>query len=74
MSATAVVATEHAVTRPTPKRNVIRSDMSAETIVPKEITVEIPPAQDTGTPKAGPIVGHAAPRSPSGNPKLTKAK
>ena len=68
------MATETAVTRPAPKRNVSRSLNSAEHTVPALITIEMPPAQLNGAWMSTLIVGHAAPSKPSGKPSEMKAK
>ena len=61
-----------AVTAPVPKRLVRRSLRRLEVIVPALITVDTIPANDSGTPSSGCIVGHAAPSSESGSPRLIK--
>ncbi len=43
-------------------------------MVPAEMTIEMPPANETGTPKSWYIVGQAAPSMASGNPRLTNAR
>ena len=55
-----------------PSAPVSRSLARAEMTVPTEMMVEMPPAQDSGTPSAGYILGHAAPSSESGRPRLIK--
>ena len=72
-SAAAVRPTETAVTLPVPKRSVMRSESSAETMVPAEMTMEMPPAHDNGAPRSWLMDGHAAPSIASGNPKLMNA-
>ncbi len=57
----AVTPTETAVTLPAPKCSVIRSESNAETIVPMEMTMEMPPAHDSGTSRSWLMDGHADP-------------
>ena len=68
------MATLRAVTFPVPSAPVSRSLARAEMTVPTEMMVEMPPAQDSGTPSAGYILGHAAPSSESGRPRLMNAR
>lgn len=58
-SATAVVATLSAVTRPVPRRVLSRSLARLDTMVPAEITIDTPPCQ--ATPRAQLRV-HTGPR------------
>lgn len=51
----------------------MKSLNSAEIIVPKAITIDIIPAVEMGTPISIYIVGQAAPRRPSGSPRLINA-
>ena len=73
-SATAVVATLSAVTRPVPRRVLSRSLARLDTMVPTEMIMDTPPAQDTPAPSCGYMLGHAAPSSASGRPRLMKAR
>ena len=73
-SATAVVATLSAVTRPVPRRVLSRSLARLDTMVPAEIIIDTPPAQATPAPSCGYMLGHAAPSSASGRPRLMKAR
>ena len=61
------------MTLPAPNRKVIRSDSNADTMVPAEMVMEMPPSQETGAFKSVPIVGQAAPSTASGKPRLMKA-
>ena len=72
-NANAVNTTDTAVTLPAPNRKVMRSDSSADTMVPAEIVMEMPPAQEIGACRSPLIVGHAAPSTASGRPRLMKA-
>ena len=51
----------------------MRSESNAETMVPAEMTIEMPPAHDSGAPRSWLMDGHAAPSIASGNPKLMNA-
>ncbi len=51
----------------------MRSESSADTMVPAEIIMEMPPAQEIGAFRSPLMVGHAAPSTASGNPRLMKA-
>ena len=73
-SATAVVATLSAVTRPVPRRVLSRSLARLDTMVPAEMIIDTPPAHDTPAPSWGYILGHAAPSSASGRPRLMNAR
>ena len=73
-SATAVVATLSAVTLPVPSLLLRRSLARLETIVPAEMIMDTPPAHDTPAPSWGYMLGHAAPSSASGRPRLMKAR
>ena len=72
-SAAAVMATLRAVTFPVPSARVSRSLFRLETMVPSEMIMERIPAQDTGTPSSGYMVGQADPSRESGRPRLIKA-
>ena len=43
-------------------------------MVPAEITIDMPPAHDIGTPNCWSMDGHAAPSKESGKPRLMKAR
>ena len=70
-SAAAVMPTLMVVTLPVPRVRVSRSLCRLERIVPSEM--ERIPAQDTGTPSSGYMVGQADPSRESGRPRLIKA-
>ena len=72
--ASAVSATEAAVRMPVPRVRTSRSVRRLETMVPKQMMQETMPAEETAAPRAACIVGQAAPRRPSGRPRLTKAR
>ena len=71
-SASMVMATLTAVTRPAPKRMVNRSLWRLDRIVPADIIMDTAPAQATGTSICLYITGQAAPSRPSGSPRLIK--
>jgi hypothetical protein len=73
-SATAVRATDAAVSLPVPRRRTSVSVMRLETMVPRQMTTDIAPASDTAAPRSACMAGHAAPRRPSGSPRLTNAR
>ena len=73
-SATAVVATLSAVTLPVPSLLLSQSLARLDTMVPTEMIMDTPPAQDTPAPSWGYMLGHAAPSSASGRPRLMKAR
>ena len=62
-----------AVTLPVPRVRVSRSLCRLERMVPSEMIMERIPAQDTGTPSSGYMVGQADPSRESGRPRLIKA-
>lgn len=72
-SAAAVIATLIAVTSPTPKRRVSRSDIRLDTMVPPAMIIVMNPANQSGTPRSACIAGHPEPTRESGRPRLTKA-
>ena len=43
-------------------------------MVPTEMIMDTPPAQDTPAPSCGYMLGHAAPSSASGRPRLMNAR
>ena len=73
-SATAVVATLSAVTLPVPRRPLSQSLARLDTMVPAEIIMDTPPAQDTPAPSGAYMDGQAAPSSASGRPRLMNAR
>ena len=72
-SAAAVIPTLMAVTLPVPRVRVSRSLCRLERMVPSEMIMERMPAQETGTPSSGYMVGQADPSRESGRPRLIKA-
>ena len=73
-SATAVMATLNTVILPVPSLALSRSLARLDTIVPAEMIIDTPPAQDTPAPSWGYMLGHAAPSSASGSPRLMHAR
>ena len=63
-----------AVTLPVPSARISRSLCKLDTTVPRAMMVEMTPALDTGTPNCACMLGHAAPSSESGRPRLMNAR
>ena len=69
-----MVATLSAVTLPVPSLLLSQSLARLDTMVPTEMIMDTPPAQDTPAPSCGYMLGHAAPSSASGRPRLMNAR
>lgn len=66
-----VSGTKHAATSPSLDSSIRRSASRAEIIVQVAINIEMPFAHENCAPSYGAIVGHAAPNSGLGSPRLT---
>ena len=73
-SATAVMATDAAVSLPVPRRRTSLSVMRLDTMVPRQMTTDIVPARETAAPRSECMAGQAAPSRPSGSPRLTNER
>lgn len=73
-NATAVTATLKVVTRSVPSLRVNRSLCRLETMVPVAMIMEMMPAWEMGTSKAGYMTGQAEPSKASGRPRLIKER
>lgn len=62
------------VTLCVPNLAVILSEIRLDIIVPREIIIEIIPIEEMDTPSETCRVGHAAPSSESGRPRLINAR
>ena len=68
------MTTETAEVLPVPSLLTTETDVTLETMVPRQMMAETRPTQETPAPSPPYMDGHAAPRAESGKPRLTKVR